>query len=171
MSRWLSIPILAAAVLLQATFVPQVRILGGGPDLVFLFVLAWSVHAPLDTCVVWAFVGGIMQDLLSAAPTGASVPGLVLLVFGMHQLKRQGYDISLVMLAGLALAGTLLQQIMLMIVLALSGFTVYPAENFSYIVVPTMAYNLVAIWPIYWFVRRIQKRYTRDGRVFVTRDA
>lgn len=165
MSKWLSIPILALAALLQSTFVPQVRILGGGPDLVFLLVLAWAVHAPLDTGVTWAFVGGIAQDLLSAAPTGASVLGMLLLVFAIQQIKGQVYGISLFVLAGLVLAGTLVQQISLMSVLALSGFTVNPIGNFTYIVVPTMAYNLVVIWPVYWFVRRLQKRYTRDGHV------
>lgn len=167
MSNWLSLPILALAALLQSTFVPQIRILGGGPDLVFLFVLAWSLNARLEHGVTWAFVGGILQDLLSAAPTGASVVGMVIVVFIVNQINRQVYGISLVVLAALVLAGTLLQQILLMILLALSGFTVNLIESFSYIVVPTMAYNFVLIWPVYWFVRRLQKRYTRDGRLLV----
>lgn len=167
MSNWLSLPVLAFAAILQSTFVPQIRILGGGPDLVFLLVLAWAFNARIENGVAWAFVGGILQDLLSAAPTGASVLGMVLIVFAINQINRQVYGISIAVIAALVLAGTLLQQIMLMVVLRLSGFAINPIESFSYVVVPTMAYNFVFIWPIYWFVRRLQKRYTRDGRLLV----
>jgi len=167
MSNWLSLPMLALAAILQSTFVPQIRILGGGPDLVFLFVLAWALNTRLENGVTWAFVGGVLQDLLSAAPTGTSVLGMVILVFAINQINRQVYGVSLAVIAALVLAGTLLQQVMVMIVLRFSGFPINLIENFTYIVVPTMAYNFVLIWPIYWFVRRLQKRYTRDGRLLV----
>ena len=167
MSNWLSLPVLVLAAILQSTFVPQIRILGGGPDLVFLFVLAWALNAKIEHGVTWAFVGGIVQDMLSAAPTGASVIGMVVLVFLIHQISRQVYGVSLAVIAALVLVGTLMQQVIMMIVLRFSGFAINPIENFAYIVAPTMAYNFVLIWPIYWFVRRLQKRYTRDGRLLV----
>lgn len=165
MSNWLSLPVLALAAILQSTFVPQIRILGGGPDLVFLFVLAWALNTRIEHGVTWAFVGGILQDMLSAAPTGASVIGMVLIVFLINQINRQVYGVSLAVIAGLVLAGTLVQQVIMMIVLRFSGFAISPIENFTYVIVPTMAYNFVLIWPVYWFVRRLQKRYTRDGRL------
>lgn len=167
MSNWLSLPVLALAAILQSTFVPQIRILGGGPDLVFLFVLAWAFNARIENGVTWAFVGGILQDLLSAAPTGASAIGMILIVFAINLINRQVYGVSAAVIAAMVLAGTLLQQIILMIILRLSGFVIHPIESFSFVVVPTMAYNFVLIWPIYLFVRRIQKRYTRDGRLLV----
>ena len=165
MSNWLSLPVLAFAAILQSTFVPQIRILGGGPDLVFLFVLAWALNTRIENGVTWAFVGGILQDTLSAAPTGASAIGMILLVFLINQINRQVYGVSLAVIAALVLAGTLMQQVIMMLVLRLSGFAINPIESFTYVVVPTMAYNFVFIWPIYWFVRRLQKRYTRDGRL------
>ena len=48
---------------------------------------------------------------------------------------------------------------------AISGFTIYPVENFTYIILPTTAYNLLFIWPIYWLVRRIRRRSTREQHV------
>jgi cell shape-determining protein MreD len=105
--------------------------------------------------------------LLSAAPTGASVLGMLLLVFAIYLIHRQVYGISLVVLAGLVLAGTLIQQLTMMLILGTVGFNVSPFDGITYITVPTMAYNLALIWPIYWLARRLQKRYTRDGRVLV----
>lgn len=158
MSNTLGVPLLLLAALLQSTFIPQIRILGGTPDLVFLLVLAWSVHAPLESAVTWAFLGGIFQDLRSAAPTGTSALGMILIVFGVTQIQGQFYRVGFFLIVALVLVGTLVKQVVVMIVLSLSGFQIYPVENFAYVVVPTMAYNLVFIWPIYWLVRRIQRR-------------
>lgn len=158
MGRFLSVPFLIIAAALQASFVPQIRLLGGGPDLVFLLVLAWSINSELEEGVVWAFVGGIAQDLLSAAPSGSSVMGLLILVFAISGLGRQVYRIGFVTLIGLVLVGTLVQQIILMIILALSGFRIEWLTDLSFVVAPTIFYNLIFIWPVYWFVRIVQRR-------------
>jgi len=162
MGKFLSLPILLIAAALQASFVPQIRLLGGGPDLVFLLVIAWSINAELDDSIVWAFVGGIAQDLLSAAPTGTSVLGMLIIIFAVSGLGRQVYRIGIVILVGLVLGGTLLQQVIEMVIIWLVGFEVNWLVDFAYIVAPTMFYNLLLILPVYWFVRRIQRRYLPD---------
>src|SRR5690606_32117310 len=120
--RFLSLPILLIAAALQASFVPQIRLLNGGPDLVFLLVLAWAINADLEESVIWAFVGGICQDLLSAAPTGTSVMGMLLIVFAISGIGRQVYRTGFVVLVGMVLVGTLLQQLLIMIILWLIGW-------------------------------------------------
>lgn len=164
MGSFLSLPILAVAAALQASLMPQIRLLGGSPDLTFLLVLSWSINADLDESVVWAFAGGIMQDLLSAAPTGLSVVGLLLTVFAVSGLGQQFYRIGFMMLVGLVLAGTLVQQIVTMLLLTVSGFTVDWATSLAYVTAPTIFYNLALIWPTYWFVRRLQRQISRDDR-------
>ncbi len=166
MGNYLSVPILALAVALQSGVIPQFRILGGSPDLVFLVVLAWSVHAPLEAGVTWAIVGGIMQDLLSAAPTGMSAIGIVLVVFLVSRLTEQLYSVGLLLLAGMVAVGTLIQQGVLFVLLWLMGTPVDLISDFTYVILPTMVYNLLFIWPVYWFIRRIQRRYTQDRRFF-----
>ena len=161
MGTYWSLPLIALAVILQSTMIPQIRVLGGEPDLVFLLVLSWSINGRLEQNVTWAFVGGIAQDLLSAAPTGASTVGMLLLVFGIDQLKQQVYKISFLVIVGLVIAGTILQKIVFMIIVALSGFTIYPLQNFTYVILPTVAYNLLFMAPIYWVVRRVQRRQAR----------
>lgn len=165
MGTYWSLPLIALAVILQATVIPQIRILGGEPDLVFLLVLSWSINGQLEQNVVWSFVGGITQDLLSAAPTGASVLGLIILVFGIDRLRQQVYRIGFMLIVGLVIAGTLLQKAVFMIVVAFAGFTIYPLDNLTYIILPTIAYNLLFIWPIYWLIRRIQRRATPEQRI------
>jgi rod shape-determining protein MreD len=154
MGNYLGLPVLIVAAALQVTFMPQIRILGGEPDLTFLIVLSWAVNARLEEGIVWAFVGGIARDLLTAAPTGASVLGLLILVFGIDRLRQQVFGIGLITLIALVIGGTILQEVIYMGIIALVGYQIRPVEMFSYTVVPTAAYNLVFIWPVYWFVRR-----------------
>jgi rod shape-determining protein MreD len=161
MGNFLSIPILAIAASLQASFVPQIRLLGGGPDLVFLLVLAWAINSRLQDGVFWAFTGGIMLDLLSYNPTGTSVLGMILVVFAISGLERQVYRLGFFLLVGLVLFGTMVQQLMVMFVLTLDGFPVNWSVGLTYVIAPTILYNMVLFWPIFWFVRRLWRRLER----------
>lgn len=166
MGSFLSLPLLALAAIIQASVVPHIRVLGGGPDLVFLMVLAWAVHAPLEESVVWAFTGGILQDLMSAAPVGTSVVGLVLVVFMVYTVRGQVYSVSLPLLAGLLLAAVAVQQVTLLALLLLSGLRLDIVRDLNYVVIPTLVYNLVVFWPVYVLLRRTQRRYATDRRFF-----
>lgn len=175
MGNFLSIPILALAAALQASIVPQFSFLGGRPDLVFLLVIAWSVNRPLEQGIVWAFVGGIMKDLISAAPLGTSALGMVIVVFGVYGIRRQLYSVGLFSLIWIALLGSVFQQIITRLILLFTSlqpayFAQFSldvlAEDLTYVIMPTVVYNLVVIFPVYWFVRRIQRRLERSRRLF-----
>jgi len=158
MGAFLSIPLLAVAAALQASLIPQIRLLGGGPDLVFLLVMSWAIDGAPEEGIIWAFTGGIMLDLLSYNPTGTSVLGMLALVFLITGLQQRVYRVGIILLAGLVIVGTLFQQLVVMGVLTMSGFSIDWAIGLTYVVAPTILYNLVLIWPIYWLVRRLQRR-------------
>jgi rod shape-determining protein MreD len=163
MATFLAFPILGLAAVLQATFVPQIRLLGGGPDLVYVLVLAWAIHAELDTSVFWAFVGGVTVDLLSQNPTGTSTFGMLVMIFSISGLGQQVYRIGVVILIGLVIAGTIVQQLIIMGIMTISGFQVDWLFSMAYIIAPTIFYNLIFIWPAYWFIRRLQRGLERRG--------
>jgi len=163
LSNYTALPILFLAAVLQATFVPQIRIFGGTPDLAFLFVLSWAVNSALETGVLWAFTGRIAVDLLSAAPTGASVIGMLLIVFAIDALRRQFVNISFPLILALLIGGTMLQKLMFAFVMILSGFGMNLFEYSIYVIAPTIAYNLIFALPVFWLSRRLRPR--REGRV------
>ena len=167
MGSFLAIPILALAAALQASVMPQIRFWDGAPDLVFLLVLAWSIHASLEESVVWALVGGIMQDLLSVAPVGMSSVGLVVIVFAVHYLSRQVHRVGFFLLIALVLAGSLFQQVVVWALFGFLGFTVNFSDDFGFVIVPTIIYNLAVVWPVYGFARFIQRRFA-DTRHITT---
>ncbi|GAB4331418.1 MAG: hypothetical protein Kow00117_16510 [Phototrophicales bacterium] len=158
MGNFLSLPILTLAAILQATLVPQIRLLGGGPDLVYLLVLCWAINAELDSAVLWAFVGGISVDLLSSQPTGTSVLGMLITVFAISGIGQQVYRIGIILLISLVIIGTIVQQIVVLIIVLLTGHPVDLWLSLGYIIAPTILYNLVFILPVYWFIRMIQSR-------------
>mgnify|MGYP001033599227 CR=1 FL=1 len=164
MGSFLSLPILIIAAAIQASVVPQIRLLGGGPELVFLLVVAWSINAEIEESVVWAFIGGIAYDLLSAAPTGATTLGLLVVVFAVSGLGRQVFRIGFFMMIGIVLFGTFVQQIIFVGVLLFAGRSVSILFDLAYVVAPTMLYNLLLIWPAYWFARRMQRRFVTSRR-------
>lgn len=165
MGTYWSLPLIIIAVIVQATILPQIRIFGGQPDLVFLMMLSWSLNGRLEQNLMWAFVGGAAQDLMSAAPLGSSVLGMVLLAFAIEQIRHQVYHIGFILAVALVILGTILQKVVFMLVIGVSGFAIYPLENLTYVILPTIAYNLVFMVPIYWVVRRIQRRSAARQRV------
>jgi rod shape-determining protein MreD len=165
MGNYLGLPILIIAAALQVSFAPQIRILGGEPDLTFLVVLSWAATAKLDEAVVWAFAGGIAHDLLTGAPTGTSVIGMLLIIFALDRVRQQIFGVGIVTLVGLVVFGTIVQQTIYMIVNAIVGYEVNLIEMFGYVVLPTVAYNLVFIWPVYWIMRRLLRTQTETRRM------
>ena len=158
MGPWLALPVLLLAVSLQTTLMAQLRLWDGGPDLVLLCVLAWSLRAPLPESVAWALGGGIMQDLLSVAPTGQSAPGLLLLVFSANFIAQQLSRGGLLTLALLTGVGTLAQQQLMWLLFALQGHTLDFLDDLGYVIIPTVLYNLALIWPVHAALRVLQRR-------------
>ncbi|MBC6936796.1 MAG: rod shape-determining protein MreD [Chloroflexi bacterium] len=166
MGNYLSLPVLAIAAILQSGLTPRFSILGGRPDLVFLLVLSWALNAPLEQGVVWAFVGGILLDLMSAAPLGTSVIGMIIIVFVLDIFRQQIYRVGVGTIMWTVLAGTLFQQATVMVLLLLAGFKVPILDNVGYVVLPSVFYNFVLIFPVYFFMRRLQKRVIGRERFF-----
>lgn len=158
MGPWVGLPVLLLAAALQSTLAPQIRLWDGGPDLVFLCVLVWSLRAPLAESVAWAFTGGVMQDLLSVAPVGQSAIGLVLLVFTVHFVSQQMSRTGPAILALLAVAGTAAQQLLMWLLFAIQGFNVDFLDDLGYVIFPVVIYNLALVWPVFAILRFLQRR-------------
>lgn len=167
MGYYIAFPLLALIVALQSSVIPQVRVAGVQPDLVFLIVVLWSANAELEEGVFWAFVGGIMQDLLSITPIGTSTIAMLGAVFAVNLISRQLYRVNLILVMGIITIGTVVYHFVIQFVLTLNGLGLSFFEILTQIVAPTLVYNLVLVIPIYVFLRRIQKRIPKSGPQFV----
>jgi rod shape-determining protein MreD len=181
MGFFLALPILALAAVLQVGLLPnilvdsidfgmlpilnvslEVPIYHGQLSLVLILVLSWTVHAPIEEAIFWAFVGGIFQDVLNPIiPTGVSVLSFLLVVFAIKAFEQNFYRFSIVLLAGFVLIGTLIQHFSVFLALILQDYGLPIVELLQTFTLPTLGINLLACFPLYFLLRRVQVRLPR----------
>lgn len=166
MGFYLAIPILLLASAIQSAVFPQFRIASGQPDLVFLLVVLWSANAKLDEAIFWAFVGGMMQDLLSILPLGASSFMLLVIVFAITTFSEQIYRINILILLLFVVVGNLLYQLFLQFVLSIMGNGISLLDALQYVITPSLVYNLIILIPLYIIIRIIQRAIPRRGPAY-----
>jgi rod shape-determining protein MreD len=181
MAYVLALPILALAAVLQVGLLPrllvdsidfgvlpflnvplEVPIYHGQLSLVLILVLSWTVHAPIEEAIFWAFVGGIFQDILNPIiPTGVSVLGFLLMVFAIKAFEQNFYRFSIVLLTSFVLIGTVIQHLSVFLALSLQDYSVPIVELLQTFTLPTLGINLLACFPIYFLLRQVQIRLPR----------
>lgn len=155
MGNYLGVPLLLLAAMLQVSIVPQLpRVLGGEPNLVFLLVLSYAARATIEEGAAWAFLGGIVHDLVTSVPTGSTTFGLLLLVITIDRLRAQLFNVGFLTVIVLGVAGSLLLSILGVAFTILSGFNVRIFDLITYQVLPSAVYNFVLIGPVYLLMRR-----------------
>ena len=63
---------LALVVLIQATVLSRIRVLGASPNLFLVSTIAWGLLYSVREGVIWAFAGGLGLDLITGTPLGTS---------------------------------------------------------------------------------------------------
>ncbi len=149
MGRYLSLPILLIAAILQSTIVPEIRIGNGGPDLILMLVLSWTLLADIEEGVYWAVVGGVIQDLINGIPTGTSALALVVVMFvvsmGLGPVGRH----NLIIPPLVAVAATAAYQLLMAALLAAFGRSVPLGYMLTYVTLPTALFNVILMLPIF----------------------
>ena len=77
-----------AAALLEVTILPELRIGGVQPDLVLIAAVVWTFLVGFEGALVWAFVGGLMLDVLTGRPLGSTAFALLICVGAAAALAR-----------------------------------------------------------------------------------
>lgn len=149
MGRYVGIPLLLVAALLNATVMVELRVGNGAPDLVLLLVVSWALLADVQEALFWAVVGGVMQDLFSVAPLGASALGLVVVAFAADAAFGDVRRTNMLVPPVVAVAGTVVYHLGLIVVLRLAGYAVPLGEALAYVTLPAMIYNGLLILPVF----------------------
>ena len=69
---YLMAAVLTLVVLVQATLLARVRLVGATPNLLLVVVVCWSLIRGLYDGLVWGFVGGLALDVIAGLPLGTS---------------------------------------------------------------------------------------------------
>jgi rod shape-determining protein MreD len=149
MGRYVGIPLLALAAILNATVMAEIRIGSGAPDLVFLLVVSWALLSGAQEAMLWAVIGGVLQDSLSLAPLGSSALGLVIVAFVADTLFGEVSHNNIIIPPLVTAVGTVVYHLGILLVLALVGIAVPLGDGLLYVTLPTLIYNLILILPVY----------------------
>lgn len=149
MGRYIGIPLLILAAILDATLMAEMRIGGGAPDLVFLLVVSWALLSTVQEAMLWAVIGGVLKDTLSVAPLGTSALGMVMVAFAADSLFGDVRRNNLVIPPAVAAAGTLVYHLGILAVLQIAGYGVAIGEGLRYVTLPTMIYHVILILPVF----------------------
>lgn len=76
------------AAILEATLAPYFTVGNANLHPVLVFGVIWTIAAGIDRGVVWAFVGGLVLDVLLERPLGASAFALLVAVGGATLLVQ-----------------------------------------------------------------------------------
>jgi rod shape-determining protein MreD len=159
---YLVVPLLLVVALFQATALPALKVLGVKPELMLLTVLAWSLVRGVEEGLFWAFVGGLMLDLFSGGPLGASALALLVVSFlsGLTEgsVTRTGFLMPMVM----ALLGTLLYQVVFLLVVQIARGSVPWADSLFQVTLPSLVVNAllmpVVFYALAWLDRKTGRK-------------
>lgn len=162
MGYYLSFAFLIVAAVLENSVLLDYRLLEGQPSLVLMIVVCWAWYAELNEAIFWAFLGGILLDLMNPImPLGVSVIAPLVIVFAVKVAERAFYDVSILALIAFVVAGTILHHVLVLLVLSAQGASIAPVDYVRTFTAPTLLFNLLGTFPIFFVLRRFQKRLPR----------
>ena len=150
--------------LAQTTLTPRLAILGVQPNLMLLVILSWSLLRGAKAGMVWAIGGGVLLDMLSAAPFGTSTLSLLLVTFlsslGEVTIFRSSLSPSLVA----SFFGSLLHDLVFLTILQLMGWVVDWPTSLWRLILPAAGLN-TALMPVVYVLLRWLHRRTKEAEL------
>jgi rod shape-determining protein MreD len=113
-------PLLLVLAIVQSTILPQLAFLNMTPNLVLVAVLAWSFQRGPNEGLVWAWIGGMLIDLVGGAPLGISSLPLMMVALIAGATYRRLFHGNLVLSALVALLANLVFELIYLVLLVLT---------------------------------------------------
>ncbi|MFN8497533.1 MAG: rod shape-determining protein MreD [Anaerolineae bacterium] len=151
---YLLIALVAVVAIIHVTWLPRLPV---RPDLMLVLVVAWSLLRGIEEGLLWAFIGGVLLDLLSVGPFGGFTVGLLLAALIGGIVHRTVFTSGVFWPAVTMIATTLLFHPIYLAILNVAGFSA-PWSAVSGVIVPLLVWNvallLLLLPPLSWLHRR-----------------
>ncbi len=159
MTIYLVIPLLILVAILQTSLVPHLALWGVFPDLPLLVVVAWSLLRGPREGIIWGFIAGLAVDMLSGAPLGAATLALMLtgILAGLGATTTVRALLALPLLA--AFAGTIVYDLVFLLMIRISGQTVAWLGTLVRIILPSAVLNTALMLLVFWPMRKLHIRF------------
>lgn len=142
-------------VVIQVVFAPILTVFSAVPSFIVSFVLVLSIMRRPDTTYVYAFVLGLIADLLTHTPVGLTPLLLLIAVFCLSRVFEVLDDTSSAMPL-IALAATLLVfELLFAVVLLVLGYQGSILDIFAQRVIPATILNSLIAALLFVIMRRL----------------
>lgn len=143
---------------MQSTAISRIIILGVKPELVLMVIASWSLLRGTKEGLVWAFIGGICLDLLSGASFGMMTIALLTVSFIAGLGESSVFRTHIVLPLVIALITTLVYDLIILVILDLTGHPVVWLDSLTRIMLPSAVVNALLMplvfWPLQWLHRK-----------------
>ena len=157
-----------AAALLQGTVAPLIAVGDARPSLPILVAASWSIAAGAREGVWWAFLGGIVSDLISGGPLGAFALASLPPVAAVG-LRETGPGRPTAILPGAVLVGlaALAAGLIYVGILAVTGGAISSAPLAAGTAVASAIYTALLALAIYPIARLLRRATEKQGALGV----
>lgn len=141
--------LLLVALFLESTMLDFARVAGVKPDLVLVLVVLHAIIRGPREGVLWGFIGGVAQDILTGHYLGlnALVKALTGYIVGLGETKF--YKENMVIVAGITWLATILAEAVTYVLLLTLGIVVLPSEAVVRVTLPVSIYNTAVAFLLY----------------------
>ena len=147
------------AAILQSTLLSHLAVLGVKVDLVLLLAVALSIRRGIEDGLIWAIIGGLALDTLSAGPFGVSViaVGVASVIAGSigPGLRRASVLLPLLITPLASVIATLVAALLLVL---LGRALSWPA-TVALVVLPAAVLDSLAMLVVYPLVSFVDTRF------------
>jgi rod shape-determining protein MreD len=158
-SGWVAYPVIALLVAAQTSLAPGLEIGHARPHLVLCWLVGWAAVRGRGEAIPWAIFGGLLLDLLSAAPLGSHLVALTAATY-LADLGHRVIHGSTALYAGIAILGaSVLYGGLLLLTQWIAGTQLGGRTALTAQILPGALYNLVVMIPFFWFLRGVDRRF------------
>lgn len=150
---------------IETSLLPEVFGTWPRPNLVLVLTSTWAAIRG-DEGFVWAAAGGLMLDVLSGAPFGVNVAGLMLGNTAALLLDRVPIPVLVLRATNWVAVTTMVYYAVALVVLAFTGQPYNIQAGFTGVVLPSLIINPVLAIPTYALLNQLQARL-RDQERFL----
>ena len=126
-----------------------------------LVVLTWSVVRGMNEGLLWGFMGGLIVDLFSGGPLGATMLALLAVAFMAGQPWGLGIGSPVIRLLLLTFLSVTVYHLVLLVVLGWAGYAVDWGGALLRVAGPSVLLNALLApfvrWPLNWLERRTRR--------------
>jgi len=158
MNPYLAVPFLFILALLQSTLAPRLQIGAVWPDFLLLTVMSWALLRRPGEAIGWAFLGGMVADLSSSGPFGASAMGLMVVALIGSAIVTGIFRDRTVMPVVAAFAGTLAFHGVYIAAMLFGGLRVDAPDALFRIALPAAVYNAVLSLVVFRIMAALDRR-------------